>query len=109
MDVNIIKDERSERHKRYTRNKFKAWKERATGHLPNFVIAFYKAERGAKYIPYEKHVLLGRVIEGLNNPFHTLRNHDGTRTDAQTELLMEVILALEVNELFSYVKKISTI
>lgn len=109
MDVNIIKDERSERYKRYTRNKFEAWKERARKHLPEFVIAFYKAEQAGKYIPYERHVLLGQVVEALSNPFLTIQDVNGHRMDSQSEMVVEIITNIQVAELFAYVKKISTI
>lgn len=90
------------RYINYSRKKFNAWRSRVAKHLPYFATEFYKIPT---YIDYDTHKLLGRVISGINDPFYSITNHDGTRTDYQGEMAAEIILELQVNELFAYIQK----
>ncbi len=90
------------RYKNYTRRSFKEWKNKVCDHLPYFVTEFYKIK---KYVDYHKHVLLGRVIANINNPAYAIVDEDGKRLDYQNEMAMEVLLELQVQELFSFIAK----
>lgn len=94
----------TERYKRYSRDKFKQWKQRVSGYLPELAMAIYCAKKEGKRIDTEKERLLGQVIEAINNPYYTILDIDGTRLSHESILAMEVILEIKVSELFRYVK-----
>ncbi len=89
------------RYINYSRRKFNDWRDRVKKHLPEFVCSFYSIHG---HIDYSKHKLLGFVILGINNPFYTIEGHDGKRMDRENEMAMEVILEIQVNELFAFIK-----
>lgn len=93
----------SERYKKYSRKKFKEWKNRVSHYLPSLAIAFYKAKIGGLYMPYEKEKLLGQVIADINNPFYSLLDTWGERKDYENEMAAEIMLQLQVNELFAFI------
>lgn len=96
----------TERYKRYTRNKFKKWRQRVSLYLPSLAIAFYNHELECG-VPYEKHVLLGKVIKNINDPFYSIQGPDGKSLDEQSAMIDEIILSIQVNNLFSFCKKIN--
>jgi hypothetical protein len=96
----------TERYRRYSQRKFKAWKERVGQHLPEMAIAFYSAKLNGRQIPYEKEKLLGFVIESISNPYYSIMDSYGKRLDAESVLASEVILEIQVSELFAFVKSI---
>ena len=50
------------RYRNYRRRKFQEWRDKIKQMLPKLVIKFYQHD---KYIPYEQHVQLGRVISAI--------------------------------------------
>ena len=90
------------RYNRYSRERFKQWKSRVAKHLPTMVMKFYTH---TKYIPYEKHVLLGTVIKEINNPFYSIIKPNGDYVGEESALTLEVILKLQVEELFQFVHR----
>jgi len=92
------------RYKRYAREKFKDWKKRVAAHLPVLVTKFYAS---TKYIPYEKHVLLGSVIKDINNPFYAITDRQGDFVNEDSELSLQIILELQVEELFNFIHGLS--
>lgn len=94
----------NERYKRYSRNKFKDWKKRVSNYLPGIAVKFYSF---VGYIDHEKHKLLGTVIREINNPSYALIDTDGKRMDYQNQMACEIILELQVSELFAFVNKLS--
>ncbi len=57
------------RYEKYSYEKFNVWRNKVKERLPKLVISFYQDN---KYHDYEKHVMLGRIIEHLNkNEFDT--------------------------------------
>jgi len=90
------------RYINYSRQKFSNWKDRVKQHLPFFVTQFYSING---HIDYDKHKLLGRVILGINDPYYSLVDFSMKRLDYSEEMATEVILEIQVNELFSFIKK----
>lgn len=90
------------RYINYSRSRFRNWKDRVKKYLPLFVRAFYSIEG---HIDYDKHKLLGKVILGINDPFYSLVDSSGEHYSYDTEYAMEILLELNVNELFSFIKK----
>lgn len=96
----------TERYKRYARNKYKEWAKRVNEHLPHLAIKLYTYELSGHRVEDYRKRLLGAVIEAINNPYHTLIDHTGKRSDYTNEMAAEIILQIQVNDLFSYIKKI---
>ena len=90
------------RYINYSRKKFNNWRDRVKKHLPLFVTAFYSIER---YIDYDTHKLLGRIILNINNPFYTIQSCDGKNIDRESEMCMEMLLEIDVNNLFNFITK----
>lgn len=99
----------TERYSRYSRRKFKQWKDRVRGHLPQFTIRLYSAKLNGQCVPNVKEKLLGLVIEAINNPSYAITDCFGKPLDAETATVDEVILELHVNELFAFIKQLPPI
>lgn len=85
----------------YQRKKFRDWKDRVKKYLPSVVTQFY-AIKG--HIDYDKHKLLGFVILGINDPYYGF-THNGKQVDYSSEMAAEVMLEIQVNELFGFVAR----
>jgi len=85
----------------YRRRKFNDWRDRVKKHLPLFVTKFYSIN---KFIDYSQHKRLGRVILGINDPFYSIQNSNGQRVDYTNEMALEVVLEIEVCELFAFIQ-----
>lgn len=90
-------------YKNYRRRKFQEWREKIKQILPELVIKFYQHD---KYIPYEQHVQLGRVIAAINNPFHTIQDDRFNNLDEMGELSKEVLLKIITEDLIKFVKQL---
>ena len=73
--------------------------------LPELVIKFYQHD---KYIPYEQHVQLGRVITAINNPFYTIQDDKFNNLDEMGELSKEVLLKIITEDLIKFVNNLHT-
>lgn len=83
--------------------KFNVWRSKVKKQLPELVIKFYTCKLNGKYIPYEKEVLLGRVIDAINNPFYSIIDSKLEHIDDTGQMASEVILEIQVEELFQYI------
>ncbi len=102
VSVEIKPTVENRRYILYSRNKFNDWRDRVKLHLPFFVTEFYRIKG---HVDYDKHKLLGRVILGINDPYYTLVDFDMKKFNRDSEVAAEIILEIQVNELFSFVKK----
>lgn len=93
------------RYRNYRQRKFQEWKEKIKQMLPELVIKFYQHD---KYIPYEKHVQLGRVIAAINNPFYTIQDDNFNNLDEMEELSKEVLLKIITEDLIKFVNNLHT-
>ncbi len=92
------------RYQNYSRRIFNEWRNRVKMHLPAFVTAFYST---TSFIDYDKHKLLGNVISGINDPYYSIIGSYGSRLDNNSEMAMQIILKIQVNELFAFIKKVT--
>lgn len=90
----------SRRYVNYRRKKYSDWKDRVKKYLPNLTNRFY-AMCTTRYIDYDMHKLLGRVILNINDPLYTF-SYNGGEND---EIALECLLEIQVNELFAFVYK----
>lgn len=97
----------SQLYKNYRRRKFENWKQRVRILLPEAAIKYYRTKQLGAYIPYEKEVLLGNVIAAINNPFYGVCNRFQEPSDEISELSAEIVLKIQVNDLFSFLNKLS--
>lgn len=84
---------------RQERKGFEKWRNRTKKRLPEIAIKFYSKS----YHDYEKHVLLGRVIEKLNNPYYAITNDKGDFLDPIEVTSSIIILEILTEQLFKYV------
>ena len=91
------------RYSKYRRRVFEEWKQRVNKRLPDAVIKFYSCVLNGKYIRYEKHKLLGQVIADINNPYYAITNRHGDLLDEIGIISSEVILSIQVEELFKFI------
>lgn len=85
--------------------KFRNWKEAVSKRLPAVVIQFYQAKESGYPIPSPEERKMGMVIEAINDPLYSFRNHEG-KIDETNKIAMQCLLELQVEELFRYVKGI---
>lgn len=85
-----------------SRRAFSAWKEKVKMRLPEMVIAFYNYKG---YIPYERHVRLGRIIADISNPFYSLQDDKLNNVDRIGELSLQIVLEIQVEDFFEWFSK----
>jgi hypothetical protein len=84
--------------------KFNEWRSKVKKRLPELAIKFYTYKINGKYIPYEKEVLLGRVIDAINNPYYSILDSKLDHNGATEQMCAEVMLEILVEELFEYIE-----
>lgn len=89
------------RYRNYRRRKFYEWKDKIKQMLPELVIEFYN-KKG--YIDYSKHILLGRVITNINNPYYSVQDERMNDLDETSELTSIIILEMQVEDLIKFIK-----
>lgn len=95
-----------ERYRRYRERKFREWKRKVAKHLPQLAMDFYQAKLDGKHIDYNKEMNLGRVIDGISDPASTIYNYQGERNAPGMQMAAEIILEIQVEELFKFVKEL---